>query len=150
MSSLPLDLVAIQRILPHRRPFLLVDRITELEPDRRIVGIKHVGADEPYLVRTAAGAVLPPMILMEAVAQVGAIMVLGKPENKDKLAFFMGIERARFRRPARVGDVVVIEAHVLRLGSRMGRFAGTARVDGATVAEGAMTFALGDTPPVMR
>jgi len=147
---LPLDLRAIERILPHRRPFLLVDRVTELEPDRRIVGIKHVAADERYLVETSQGAVLPPMILMEAVAQVGAIMVLGKPENRLKLAFFMGIEKARFRRPARAGDVVVIEAIVRRLGSRMGVFDGTAAVEGVTVAEGAMTFALGEAPALTR
>jgi len=80
------------------------------------------------------------------VAQVGAIMVLARPENREKLAFFMGIERARFRRPAWVGDVVVIEARVRRLGSRMGLFDGTAKVDGRLVAEGAMRFALGDRP----
>jgi 3-hydroxyacyl-[acyl-carrier-protein] dehydratase len=143
---LPLDLRAIERILPHRYPFLLVDRITELEPDRRIVGIKNVTSDERYLTRVAGRPALPPMILMEAVAQVGAIMVLAKPENRDKLPFFMGIARARFRRPAYVGDVVVIEARVRRLGSRMGLFDGTAKVDGRIVAEGAMTFALADRP----
>jgi 3-hydroxyacyl-[acyl-carrier-protein] dehydratase len=144
--ALPLDHVAIQRILPHRYPFLLVDRITELEPDRRIVGIKNVTSDERYLTRVGGRPALPPMILMEAVAQVGAIMVLAKTENRAKLAFFMGIERARFRRAAYVGDVLVIEAQVRRLGSRMGLFEGTARVDGRPVADGAMTFALGDRP----
>jgi 3-hydroxyacyl-[acyl-carrier-protein] dehydratase len=84
------------------------------------------------------------MILMEAVAQVGAIMVLAKPENRDKLPFFMGITRARFRRPAWAGETIVIEARVRRLGSRMGLFDGTAKVDGKTVAEGTMTFSLGE------
>ncbi len=140
---LPLDRCAIERILPHRYPFLLVDRVIELEPDRRIVGIKNVTFNERYLAGVAGGRpTLPATILMEAVAQVGAIMILVKPENREKLVFLMGIERARFRRPVRAGDVVVIEATVRRLGSRMGLFEGAARVDGRLVADGAMTFAL--------
>ncbi len=96
--SLPLDQLAIQRILPHRFPFLLVDRITELEPDRRIVGIKAVTSNEPHLTQSDSGRpVLTPTILIEAVAQVGAIMILAKPENRDKLIFFLGIDWARFR-----------------------------------------------------
>ena len=109
--TLPLDYTAIERILPHRYPFLLVDRITEFEPDRRIVGIKNVSLNERYLAHPAGEPpVLPPTILTEAVAQVGAIMILSKPEHRDKLIFFMGIERVRYRRPVRPGDVVVIEA----------------------------------------
>ena len=81
---LPLDTAAIERILPHRSPFLLVDRIIEFEPDQRIVGVKNVSINEPYLSRPAGGRpTLPPTILTEAVAQVGAILILAKPENKD-------------------------------------------------------------------
>jgi 3-hydroxyacyl-[acyl-carrier-protein] dehydratase len=142
--TLPLDQLSIQRILPHRFPFLLVDRITELEPDRRIVGLKAVTSSEPNLSRAGDGRpVLPPATLIEAVAQVGAIMILVKPENRDKLIFFLGIDWARFRRPAYAGDVIVIEAVVKRLRRRMGLFQGTAKVDGRLVAEGAMTYALG-------
>ena len=109
--QLPLDYAAIERILPHRFPFLLVDRITELETDKRIVGIKNVSADEYYLSRSAEdGPVLPPTILTEAVGQVGAILILAKPENRDRLIFFMGIDRVRYKRPVRPGDVVEIEA----------------------------------------
>ena len=91
--TLPLDYTAIERILPHRYPFLLVDRITELEPDKRIVGIKNVTLNERYLAHGDGEApVLPPTILTEAVAQVGAIMILAKPENREKLIYFMGIE----------------------------------------------------------
>ena len=86
---------------------------------------------------------LPPTILTEAVAQVGAIMILSKPENREKLIYFMGIERVRYRRAVRPGDVVEIEATVLRLKSRMGLLRGVARVAGQVVAEGTMTFALG-------
>src|SRR5204863_5398248 len=87
--------------------------------------------------------VLPPTILTEAVAQVGAIMILAKPENRQRLIYFMGIERVRYRRPVHPGDVVEIEANVLRLRSRMGLLKGIARVDGKVVVEGTMTFALG-------
>ena len=86
---------------------------------------------------------LPPTILTEAVAQVGAIMILAKPENREKLIYFMGIERVRYRRPVHPGDQVVIEAVVRRLRSRMGVLRGVARVDGRVVVEGTMTFALG-------
>ena len=142
--TLPLDYAAIERILPHRYPFLLVDRITEFEVDKRIVGIKNVSLNERYLAHPAGEPpVLPPTILTEAVAQVGAIMILSKPEHRDKLIFFMGIERVRYRRPVRPGDVVVIEAMAKRLRSRMGLLRGVATVDGKVVVEGTMTFALG-------
>ena len=142
--TLPLDYAAIERILPHRYPFLLVDRITELEVDKRIVGVKNVSLNERYLSHATNGApVLPSTILTEAVAQVGAIMILAKPENRQRLIYFMGIERVRYRRPVRPGDVVEIEAMVKRLRSRMGQLRGVARVDGQVVVEGTMTFALG-------
>src|SRR5437879_10963952 len=144
--TLPLDYAAIERILLHRYPFLLVDRITEFEVDKRIVGIKNVTLNERYLSYGRDGsAVLPPTILTEAVAQVGAIMILAKPENRQRLIYFMGIERVRYRRPVHPGDVVVIEALAVRLRSRMGVLKGIARVDGKVVVEGKMTFALG--PP---
>jgi len=142
--TLPLDQAAIERILPHRYPFLLVDRITEFEVDKRIVGIKNVSLNERYLsYGTPSGRpVLPPTILTEAIAQVGAVLILAKPENRQRLPFFAGIERVRYRRPVHPGDVVVIEAVVLRLRSRMGRLKGVARVNGRMVVEGTMTFAL--------
>jgi 3-hydroxyacyl-[acyl-carrier-protein] dehydratase len=145
LLPLPLDYAQIERILPHRYPFLLVDRITEFEPDKRIVGIKNVSLNERYLARPSEDgrAALPPTILTEAVAQVGAILILSKPENREKLIYFMGIEKVRYRRPVYPGDVVVIEAVVKRLRSRMGLLRGVARVDGKVVVEGTMTFALG-------
>ena len=142
--TLPLDYAAIERILPHRYPFLLVDRITEFEVDKRIVGIKNVSLNERYLSHATNGSpVLPPTILTEAVAQVGAIMILAKPENRQRLPFFAGIKRVRFPRPVHPGDVVEIEATVLRLRTRMGILKGIGRVDGKVVVEGTMTFALG-------
>src|ERR687887_2779496 len=142
--TLPLEYQAIEQILPHRYPFLLVDRITELELDKRIVGIKNVTMNERYLShQPGERPVLPSTILTEAIAQVGAILVLAKPENRQRLPFFAGIERVRYRRPVHPGDVVEIEATVLRLRSRMGRLRGIARVGGQKVVEGTMTFALG-------
>ena len=142
--TLPLDYSAIERILPHRYPFLLVDRITEFDPDRRIVGVKNVSLNDRYLAYPPGERpVLPPTILTEAIAQVGAIMILAKPENRQRLPFFAGIERVRYRQAVHPGDVVEIEATVLRLRSRMGRLKGVARVDGQVVVEGIMTFALG-------
>lgn len=145
MIPLPLDTAAIERILPHRHPFLLVDKIVEFEPDQRIVGVKNVSINEPYLSRPANGRPsLPPAILTEAVAQVGAILILAKPENKDQLIFFRGMERVRFRRPVYAGDTVIVEARVKRLRSRMGVLEGRATVDGKVVVNGTMTFALGN------
>ena len=142
--TLPLDYTVIERILPHRYPFLLVDRITELETDKRIVGIKNVSMNERYLSRESGRQpTLPPTILTECVAQVGAILILSKPENREKLIFFMGIERVRYRRPVHPGDTVEIEAIVKRLRSRMGVLSGAARVNGRVVCDGTMTFALG-------
>jgi beta-hydroxyacyl-ACP dehydratase FabZ len=142
--TLPLDNAAIERILPHRYPFLLVDRITELEPDKRIVGIKNITLNERYLAHSETGApMLPPTILTEAIAQVGAILILAKPENREKLPYFMSIERVRYRCPVHPGDVVVIEAMVRRMRSRTGQLRGIARVNGKVVVEGTMTFALG-------
>ena len=143
LLPMPLDYTAIERILPHRYPFLLVDRVTEFDTDKRIVGIKNVSYNERTLAPSPDGPVLPPTILTEAVAQVGAIMILSKPENREKLIFFAGIERVRYRKPVRPGDTVVIEAVVKRLRSRMGVLHGVARVNGDVVVEGTMTFALG-------
>ena len=141
--TLPLDYAAIEGILQHRYPFLFVDRITAFEVDKRIVGIKNVSLSERYLSHSTDGtAVLPPTILTEAVAQVGAIMILAKPENRQHLILLRSIKRLRYRRPVQPGDVVEIEATVLRLRSRMGILRGIGRVDGRIVIEGTMTFAL--------
>jgi 3-hydroxyacyl-[acyl-carrier-protein] dehydratase len=144
MPPLPLDYGAIERILPHRYPFLLVDRITEFEADRRIVGVKNVSRNDRWLAhRPGEPPALPPTILTECVAQVGAILILSKPENREKLILFSGIERVRFRGTVRAGDVLEVEALVKRLRSRMGKLHGFARVNGRVVVDGTMMFALG-------
>jgi len=144
--NLPLDYAVIESILPHRYPFLLVDRITELEPDKRIVGIKNVSLNERYLAhQPGERPALPPTILTEGIAQVGAILILSKAENRGRIPLFRGIERVRFRRPVYAGDVVEIEAKVKSLRSRVGQLHGFARVNGRVVVDGTMTFALGPT-----
>ena len=145
--KLPLELVDIKSILPHRHPFLLVDRILELEPDRRVLGVKNVASNERYFIAGPGGRpVLPASILTEAMAQAGAVLILSKPENRSRLVYFMGIDRVRYRRPVHAGDSVHLEGIVLRLRSKMGSLRGLARVDGKVVCEGRMTFALGDAP----
>ena len=147
MPAVPLEIEDIKAILPHRYPFLLVDRIVELEEDRRIVGVKNVAADERYFIAGPGGRpVLPASILTEAMAQAGAVLILSKPENRKRLIYFMGIDRVRYRRPVGPGDTVLLEGVVLRLRGKMGSLKGVARVDGQVVCEGRMTFALGDAP----
>jgi 3-hydroxyacyl-[acyl-carrier-protein] dehydratase len=147
LVELPLEIEGIKAILPHRYPFLLVDRIVELEEDKRVVGLKNVSANERYFIAGPGGQpILPASILTEAMAQVGAVLILAKPENRSRLIYFMGIDRVRYRRPVRAGDTVFLEGIVVRLRSRMGSLRGIARVDGKVVCEGLMTFALGDRP----
>ncbi len=144
---LPLEIEEIKAILPHRYPFLLVDRIVALEEDKRVVGIKNVSANERYFIAGPGGRpTLPASILTEAMAQAGAVLILTKPENRSRLVYFMGIDRVRYRRPVTPGDVVELECSVVRLRSKMGSLRGVARVDGKVVCEGQMTFALADRP----
>ncbi|MEJ7651955.1 MAG: 3-hydroxyacyl-ACP dehydratase FabZ [Chloroflexia bacterium] len=137
----------IQRIIPHRYPFLLIDRIIEIEYGRRAVGIKNVSANEPYFQGHFPGApIMPGVLQVEALAQVGAVAILGLPENKGKLAYFAGIDGVRFKRPVRPGDQLVLEVVLDRLRSRIGMGTGTARVGDEVVVEGRFIFALGDMP----
>jgi 3-hydroxyacyl-[acyl-carrier-protein] dehydratase len=145
--KLPLEIEDIKKILPHRYPFLLVDRILEMEEDRRILGLKNVSSDERYFIAGPGGRpVLPASILTEAMAQAGAVLILSKPENRSRLIYFMGIDRVRYRRPVGAGDAVHLEGTLVRLRGKMGIMEGEARVNGALACEGRMTFALGDAP----
>jgi 3-hydroxyacyl-[acyl-carrier-protein] dehydratase len=145
---LPLEIEEIKRIIPHRSPFLLVDRIVELDPDRRVVGLKNVTSNERYFIAGPGGVpTVPASILTEATAQAGAVLILSRPENRGRLVYFMGIDRVRYRRPVGAGDTVLLEGTVVRLRGKMGSLKGRAIVDGKVVVEGQMTFALGDRPP---
>jgi 3-hydroxyacyl-[acyl-carrier-protein] dehydratase len=145
--KLPLELQDIKNILPHRYPFLLVDRVVEFETDKRIVGIKNVSANDRYFIAGPGGLpMMPATILTEAMAQVGAVLILAKPENRSRLIYFMGIDRVRYRRPIVAGDSIEMEGTVVRLRSKMGTLQGIARVNGQVVGEGRMNFALGEPP----
>jgi len=145
--KLPLEIEDIKAILPHRSPFLLVDRVLDLETDRRVVAVKNVTTNERYFIAGPGGVpTMPASILTEAMAQAGAVLILSKPENRSRLVYFMGIDRVRYRRPVVAGDQVVLECEVLRLRAKMGSLQGRALVDGKIACEGEMTFALGDRP----
>ena len=132
-----LDIVEIQKILPHRPPFLLVDRILELEPRKRIVGIKNVTMNEPFFVGHFPGfPILPGVLIIEAMAQTGGVLVLqGIPDSSERLVFFAAIEEAKFRRPVRPGDQMRLELEVLSLKNTFCRMKGNAYVDGQLAAE---------------
>jgi beta-hydroxyacyl-ACP dehydratase FabZ len=140
-----LDIDAIRDILPHRYPFLLVDRIEELEPER-IVGIKNVTANEPFFPgHFPEFPVMPGVLIVEAMAQVAGVLVLKQIEDrKSKLVLLAGVDGAKFRRPVRPGDQLRIEMKVLRQKATMVKVAGTATVDGVTVAEAEMLCVLAD------
>lgn len=142
------DSTAIQKILPHRFPFLLVDRIIELEPRVRIVGVKQVTANEQFFAGHFPGApVMPGVLQIEALAQVGAILALREFEDRDaKIPFFSGIENARFRKPVVPGDTLILEVTALRIGSKMQRMKGVAFVDGHITAEAEIMSVIADRP----
>ena len=143
------DSVAIQEILPHRYPFLLVDKIIELEPKTRIVGIKQVTANEQFFQGHFPGApVMPGVLQIEALAQVGAILALREFEDRDaKIPFFSGIESARFRKPVVPGDTLELEVIALRIGSKVQKMKGIARVDGQITAETEIMSVIADRQP---
>jgi 3-hydroxyacyl-[acyl-carrier-protein] dehydratase len=132
-----LDSTQIQEILPHRYPFLLVDKIVELEPRVRIVGIKQVTINEPFFAGHFPGApVMPGVLQIEALAQVGAILALREFEDREsKIPFFTGIESAKFRRPVVPGDTLTLEVTAIRIGSKVQRMRGLATVDGNVTCE---------------
>lgn len=144
------DSQAIQEILPHRYPFLLVDKIIELEPRVRIVGIKQVTANEHFFVGHFPGApVMPGVLQIEALAQVGAIMALREFEDRDaKIPFFSGIQDCRFRRPVVPGDTLRLEVTALRAGSKVQKMKGVASVDGNVTAEAEIMCVIADRPKV--
>lgn len=145
-----LDSVAIQQILPHRYPFLLVDKIIELEPRIRIVGVKQVTINEHFFIgHFPAAPVMPGVLQIEALAQVGAILALREFENRDdKIPFFTGIEDAKFRRPVVPGDTLVLEVTALRMGSKVQKMRGVATVDGLVTAEATIMSIIADRPKV--
>ena len=144
LGPLPWSGATVERILPHREPFLFVDQVLEVEPERRVVGVRTWSAGEALVPLRDRSRAVPVPYLAECMAQVGAVLILSASENRGRLIYFLGIERARFRAPVRAGDTLRVEARVRRLRSRIGTLAGSATVGGRRIAEGVMTFALAD------
>ncbi len=140
------DSLAIQQILPHRYPFLLVDRIVELEPRVRILGVKQVTINEHFFAGHFPQApVMPGVLQIEALAQVGAILALREFDDRDaKIPFFSGIDSAKFRRPVVPGDTLMLEVTALRIGSRVQKMKGVATVDGKVTSEAIITSVIAD------
>jgi 3-hydroxyacyl-[acyl-carrier-protein] dehydratase len=138
-----LDRNEIEAILPHRPPFLFVDRISEIVPGERIVGEFRIRETETFLFRSDGQAYLPATLLTESMAQVGAILVLHPDENRGRTIFFRAIEETEFHRLVPSGAKVLVEARVKKLRARFGSLTVEARVDGELAAKGVMSFALG-------
>ncbi len=133
----------IMDIIPHRYPFLLIDTIEELEPGVRAVGRKCVSAGEPYFQGHFPGnPVMPGVLIMEALAQVGAVAILSQPEWKGKTAYFAGIDKAKFRKMVVPGDVLSLEMEIVKIKGPIGVGKARASVDGRVAAEAEMTFAI--------
>ncbi len=142
-----LNVTQIQEILPHRYPFLLVDRIDELVEGKRAVGIKNVTANENFFQGHFPGnPVMPGVLIVEALAQVGAIIVLGLPENRGRIAYFAAIDKLRIRRSVVPGDQLKLDVEITKLRSSFGRGFGRAFVGDELAVEGELTFALGPKP----
>ena len=141
--ALPLDRAAIEAILPHREPFLLIDEVLELEPGERVVALKHVREDEWYLRGHFPGRpVMPGVLIVEAMAQTGAVAVLSEEENRGRLALFAGIDDTRFKRIVEPGDVLQLECTLEQVRGPIGKGKARASVDGQLAARGTLTFAV--------
>ncbi len=141
-----MDIRQIMRSIPHRYPFLLLDRVLEVEAGRRIVAIKNVSFNEPFFQGHFPGVpIMPGVLIIEAMAQAGGVLLLnGRPDIDSKLVFFTGIDRARFRRTVVPGDQLRVTMSVLNLRSRNAKMKGVAEVDGQRVAEAEILSALVD------
>lgn len=140
-----LDIRQIMEIIPHRPPFLLIDRIVEIEEGKRAVGIKNVTMNEPFFTgHFPQYPVMPGVLIVEALAQVGSVAILMVEANRGKIGFFAGIDNFRFRGQVTPGDTLTLEVEITRLKGMIGKGQAVAKVDGKVVAEGEIMFALKD------
>ncbi|MCX5666486.1 MAG: 3-hydroxyacyl-ACP dehydratase FabZ [Candidatus Omnitrophica bacterium] len=136
-----LDVTIIQKILPHRYPFLMVDRILE-STDKKIIGLKNVTINEPFFQGHFPGhPIMPGVLILEAMAQVGGVGVLSLAENQGKLAYFLSIKEAKFRKPVVPGDQLIIEVEIVKTKVSVMQVRATAKVAGEVVTEAEMMFA---------
>ena len=146
--STSLNVEDILALLPHRYPMMLVDRVLEMEPGKRVVGLKNVSYNEPFFAGHFPGQpVMPGVLILEAMAQVAGLMMLTVPNHEGKLTYLGGIDKGRFTRPVVPGDTLITEAELLWLRGDYGRVRLTGRVAGEKVAEAEMTFAIKDRMP---
>ena len=139
-----MDIKEIMEIIPHRQPFLLIDRIEELEPGKRAMGKKCVTYNEPFFNgHFPQEPVMPGVLILEALAQTGAVAILSRPENKGKTVYFGGIDKAKFRKKVVPGDVLTLELEFVKKKGPVGVGTAKATVDGKLVAAAEMTFAVG-------
>lgn len=139
-----LDIKEIMNVIPHRSPFLLVDRVEEMEVGKRIKAKKCVSYNEPFFTgHFPQEPVMPGVLIIEALAQTGAVCVLSAEENKGKIAFLGGINKAKFRGKVVPGDVLTLEVEMIKIKGPVGVGKGTASVDGKVVASGEITFMIG-------
>lgn len=140
-----LDVNKIMELIPHRYPFLLIDRVDIIEEEKKAVGRKCVTMNEHFFQGHFPGhPIMPGVLIIEALAQTACALMFSKPEMKGKLAFFMGIEEVKFRRPVVPGDVLELHVEMLRVGSRAGKAKGAAVVNGDTATECVFSFAIAD------
>ena len=138
-----LNINEIMDIIPHRYPFLLIDRILEVVEGKKAIGIKNVSGNEPFFAGHFPGhPVMPGVLILEALAQVGAVAVLSLPENKGKIALFAGIDEARFRRQVVPGDILRLETEMERMRSGVGKAKASAYVGDELVCEAKLMFAI--------
>jgi 3-hydroxyacyl-[acyl-carrier-protein] dehydratase len=139
----PLGRAEIEQILPHREPFLLIDEVLELEPGRRVVARREVRADDPWFAgHFPSRPVMPGVLIVEAMAQTGAVAVLAEEENRGKIAFFAGIDDCRFKRVVEPGDVLTLTCEIDQVRGPIGRGKATAYVGDQLAARGTLTFAV--------
>ena len=137
--------INIEDVLPHRYPFLLVDKVLEVEPGKRAVGLKNVTRNEPFFPGHFPGQpIMPGVLMVEALAQVGALALLTLEKNKGKIPLFTGIDKLRFKRQVVPGDTLHMEVEMLQMRGPMGRGQGTITVDGELAVRGELLFALTD------
>ncbi len=140
-----LNIVDIMNTIPHRPPFLLVDRAEIVEPEKKIVGYKGVTMNEPFFVGHFPGhPIMPGVLIVESLAQTACVLMLGRPDLKNKLAFFLGIDGVKFRKPVVPGDMLELHVEILRAGGRAGKARGEAFVRGEKVTEADFTFVIAD------